>query len=140
MHSSERLCLQWNAFKENVTSAFGRLREDNDFSDVTLVSKDGKQVEAHRIVLASSSPFFMELLRNHKRASPLIFIKGVKYEDLVAIVDFLYVGAANVFQENLDSFLAIATPLPKSPYWKKYISNILKDYQGNLLSADRNWS
>ena len=32
------------------------------------------------------------------------------------------------------------TPLPKSPYWKKYISNILKDYQGNLLSADRNWS
>ena len=64
-------------------------------------------MEAHRIVLASSSPFFMELLRNHKRTSPLIFIKGVKYEDLVAIVDFLYVGAANVFQENLDSFLAI---------------------------------
>ena len=108
MQSSEKLCLQWNVFRKNVTSAFGRLREDNDFFDVTLVSEDGKQVEAHRIVLASSSPFFMELLRNHKRASPLIFIKGVKYEDLVAIVDFLYVGAANVFQENLDSFLAIA--------------------------------
>ena len=89
MQSSEKLCLQWNVFRKNVTSAFGRLREDNDFFDVTLVSEDGKQVEAHRIVLASSSPFFMELLRNHKRASPLIFMKGAKYEDLLAIVDFL---------------------------------------------------
>ena len=30
---------------------------------------------------------------------------------LVAIVDFLYTGEANVFQENLDSFLAVAENL-----------------------------
>ena len=32
----ERLCLQWNDFKENVSSAFGDLREDKDFTNVTL--------------------------------------------------------------------------------------------------------
>ena len=32
---SEQLCLQWNDFKENVNSAFGRLREDQEFVDVT---------------------------------------------------------------------------------------------------------
>ena len=38
-------------------------------------------------------------------------MRGMKSEDLVAIVDFLYCGEANVFQENLDSFLAIAEEL-----------------------------
>ena len=38
-------------------------------------------------------------------------MRGVKSEDLVAIVDFLYYGEANVYQENIDSFLAIADEL-----------------------------
>ena len=108
MQKTEKLCLQWNDFKENLNSAFGKLREDNDFSDVTLACEDGKQLEAHKIVLASSSPFFFELLRKIKHPRPLVYTRGVKYEDLVAIINFLYVGEANVFQENLDSFLALA--------------------------------
>ena len=36
---------------------------------------------------------------------------GLKYEDLVAIVDFIYNGEANVYQENLDSFLLLAEEL-----------------------------
>ena len=38
-------------------------------------------------------------------------MRGVKFEDLVAILDFLYRGEANVNQENLDTFLAIAGEL-----------------------------
>ena len=38
-------------------------------------------------------------------------MRGLKSEDLVAIVDFLYCGEANVLQQNLDSFLAIAEEL-----------------------------
>ena len=38
---SEKLCLQWNDFQENIKSAFGNLREDKDFKDVTLVCVDG---------------------------------------------------------------------------------------------------
>ena len=38
-------------------------------------------------------------------------MRGIKSEDLNAIVDFLYCGEANVFQEDLDSFLAIAEEL-----------------------------
>ena len=55
---SEKLCLQWNDFLENVKSAFGNLREDNDFTDVTLACEGGQQVEAHKVILAASSPFF----------------------------------------------------------------------------------
>ena len=38
-------------------------------------------------------------------------MRGFKSEILLAIVDFLYTGEANVYQENLDSFLAIAEEL-----------------------------
>ena len=111
MTSSEKLCLQWNDFQENLNSAFRELRSDTDLSDVTLVSEDGGQVEAHKVVLASSSPFFANLLKRNKHPHPLIFMRGVKEEVLLAIADFLYNGEANVSEENLESFLAIAEDL-----------------------------
>ena len=108
---SEKLCLQWNDFQENIRSAFQNLREDSDFSDVTLACEDGQQVEAHKVILAASSPFFQKLLGRNKHPHPLIYMRGVTSDDLKAIVDFLYRGEANVCQENLDSFLAIAKEL-----------------------------
>ena len=108
---SEKLCLQWNDFKENVNSAFGRLRDDKEFSDVTLACEDGQHMEAHKVILAASSPFFEKILQRNKHPHPLIYFRGFKSEDLVAILDFLYFGEANVYQENLDSFLAIAEEL-----------------------------
>ena len=38
-------------------------------------------------------------------------MRGINSEILLAMVDFLYLGEANIFQENLDSFLAIAEEL-----------------------------
>ena len=107
----EKLCLKWNDFQENAISAFGTLREDREFADVTLACEDGQQVEAHKVILASSSPFFLNLLRRNKHPHPLIYMRGLKSEDLVAMIDFLYFGEANVYQENLDSFLAVAEEL-----------------------------
>merc|ERR1719234_896002 len=111
MNTTEKLCLQWNDFKENITSSFRNLREDKDFTDVTLACEDGHQIEAHKVVLASSSPFFMELLKKTKHPQPLIYMRGLKSDDLVAIMDFLYYGEAKVLQENLDAFLALAEEL-----------------------------
>ena len=41
---SEKLCLQWNDFKENAIGAFGNLRVNTEFADVTLACEDGKQI------------------------------------------------------------------------------------------------
>ena len=72
----EKLCLQWNDFRENVSSAFGDLREDKEFTDVTLACEDGQQVEAHKFVLISSSPFFLNLLKRNKHPDPLVLYRG----------------------------------------------------------------
>ena len=109
--SDEKLCLQWNDFQTNLTSAFRDLREDKEFTDVTLACEDGQQVEAHKVVLISSSPFFKRLLQRNKHMHPLIYMRGLESTDLVAMIDFLYHGEANVYQVNLDLFLAIAEEL-----------------------------
>ena len=111
MQNSEKLCLQWNNFKENLNLAFGRFRSDEDFADVTLACEDGTQIMTHRVILASSSPFFMDMLKKNKHPHPLIYMRGLKAEDLVAMVDFLYYGEANVNQESLDAFLGLAEEL-----------------------------
>ena len=108
---SEKLCLQWNDYQENVKNAFASLRGVTDFVDVTLACEDGNQIEAHKVILAASSPFFENILKKNKNSHPLIYMRGVKSIDLLAMVDFLYHGEANVFQENLDSFLCIAEEL-----------------------------
>ena len=92
----EKLCLQWNDFKENITASFGGLRHDKDFADVTLACEDGKQVESHKWILACSSPVFQKILKRNKHAHPLLYMRGMKSEDLLAILDFLYCGETKV--------------------------------------------
>ena len=111
MSTSEKFCLKWNDFQENISTTFGSLRKDYDFVDVTLACEDGQQVDAHKFILAAASPFFQNLLSKNKHAHPLIYMRGIKSDDLIAIVDFLYHGEANIYQENLDSFLVIAEEL-----------------------------
>ena len=71
---TEKFFLQWNDFKENVLSAFGRLRADKDFADVTLACEDGEKIEANKVILAASSPVFANIL------SPVDFPQRVLIE------------------------------------------------------------
>ena len=103
--------MKWNDFQENISSGFKELRSDKEFTDVTLAFEDGQQIEAHKVVLATSSPLFRTLLKFKSHQHLLIYMRGMKFEDLVAIIDFLYCGEANVYQENLDAFLALAEEL-----------------------------
>ena len=104
MLDADKLRLQWNDFGDNVKAAFGQHRDNTEFADVTLACEDGQQVEAHKIILASSSPFFKDILSRNKHPHPLIYMKGAQSEDLMAIMDFVYFGEANVFQENFGNF------------------------------------
>ena len=66
-----------------------------------MACEDSQQVEAHKVILAASSPFFKSLLKKKKQPHPLIYMRKVKYDDLVAVVDFLYYGEANVPRKTL---------------------------------------
>ena len=75
---SRKLCVQSNNFQGNIISAFGRLRDDKDFTDVTLVCQDGHQLEAHKFILAAASPVFQKMFQKRMDAHPLVYFRGVK--------------------------------------------------------------
>ena len=68
----------------------------------------GQQMDAHKVILVSSSPFFEKILQQSKHSGPLIYLKGVLSKYFASILNFIYFGEANVYQEDLDSLLAIA--------------------------------
>ena len=111
MLGNEKFCLKWNEYQENIMSGFKDLRHDKEFTDVTLACDDGQLAEAHITVLTTFSPLFKSLLNTKKLQQPLIYMRGMKFEELSAMLDFLYCGEANVYQEQLDSFLALAKEL-----------------------------
>ena len=111
MNTSEKFCLEWNDYTQNIGSTFADLRAANDFSDVTLACEDGKQIQAHKIVLSAGSHFFKNILKNRKDLSPIVFMRGIKRHCLEAILDFLYLGEVNIMQDDLNEFLQIAEEL-----------------------------
>jgi len=110
MASNEKYCLRWNDFETNISTAFRELREQKDFFDVTLACDD-KQVQAHKVILSACSPFFRTVLRANPHQHPLLYLRGVKYSELVNVLNFMYQGEVNIAQEELTEFLSVADDL-----------------------------
>ena len=105
---SEKISLTCNNFLENINFAFGNLRNEHEFADVILACEDGQQIKAHKVILASSSPLFKNMLKKMEHPYPLIYMRGIKYEVLLALTDFLYLGETTILEGSLESFLTIA--------------------------------
>ena len=117
MGASENFCLRWNDFESNVSGSFRELRDDSDFFDVTLATSDSgaRTLQAHKVILSACSNFFKQMLRQqsrtHSHPHPFIYLRGVTYNDLLSVLDFMYHGEVNVAQDDLNSFLAVAEEL-----------------------------
>ena len=84
---------------------------DKDFFDVTLVSDDEIQLPAHKLVLSACSDFFKSILKSNAHSHPLLYLSGVTSSNLSFILDYIYQGEVQLYQEQLDSFLDTAQKL-----------------------------
>ena len=110
--ATEQYHLRWNDYHSSLPKFFRDLRDAGEMLDVSIVS-DGKTLKAHRLVLSACSPMFKSMLNkiSFSKAHPIVFLHGVKFEDIEAILDFMYNGEVNVKQEDLRTFLAVAEDL-----------------------------
>jgi len=111
--TEEQYHLKWNDYHSSLTKCFRDLRTNDEMLDVAIIA-DGRTFKAHKLVLSACSPVFKAMLkkgRNQPCLQPFIFLHGVNYEDIQAILDFMYNGEVSVNQDDLRSFLSIAEDL-----------------------------
>ena len=108
---SEKFSLKWNDFQSNVSRTFSQLRSEEEFFDVSLVSDDQKMMSAHKLVLSASSPYFKHILTTNKHSHPLLCLDGVSSAELQCVLDYIYQGEVQIYQEQLDRFLVVAQRL-----------------------------
>ena len=99
------LKLSWTDFERNCPSTFQQLWNNNEFTDVTLATEDNGQIQAHKVILSSSSPFFRKLLCRNPHQNLLIYLKGVQLRDLESVLQYIYKGSCEVLNENIEDFI-----------------------------------
>ena len=108
---SEKFSLKWNDFHSNVSKSFSSLRNEDYLHDVTIVSDDNEQMAAHKLVLSTCSAFFKSIFMKNKHSHPIICLEGLSSHDVRNMMDYMYNGELQVFQDDLDRFLNIAQRL-----------------------------
>ena len=109
----EKFCLKWNDFQSNVIQSFQKLRLEEDIADVTLMGDDHHPILAHKVVLSSCSEYFKNVFYKSKtkHTVPVLCILGLNHDDLKNVLDYIYNGELQIYQEELDRFLTIAERL-----------------------------
>ena len=108
----EKLTLSQNeATQASVQNVFRNLWTDHEFADVTIATVDDHQVRAHKVILASCSALFRNILSKNPHQSPLIYLKDIPYTQLDLIMKFVYLGQCEVSHEDVGRFLDIGKEL-----------------------------
>jgi len=106
----QQYCLRWNNHQHNLLSVFEDLLNHEAFVDVTIAC-DGLNLKAHKMVLSACSPYFQSMFYNTPDKHPVVFLKDVRYDEMKALLEFMYRGEVSVDQENLSSLLKVAEGL-----------------------------
>ena len=106
---SNVLFFKWKYFKDCVSKAFLEARLEESYFDVTLVCED-QHLPTHKVLISSCSRVLKMLVQQNTDHHPLLHLP-VKFEDLSAILDFMYEGEVKIEETKLDSFLAAAQRL-----------------------------
>ncbi|AST09213.1 BTB Kelch-domain containing protein [Murmansk poxvirus] len=84
-------------YRYSLCSDMASFQQNNTFCDVKLITKDDKVINAHKAVLAASSPYFMDLFKNDPKSEYKVeFSKPV----MDNIIRFIYRGVIEVPEDD----------------------------------------
>ena len=103
--------LSHDQYETTATETLKSLATDKDFTDVTLACAGDRLVKAHKVILGSYSPVLKNIIVSVQQQNPVLYLRGVEYEELRAIINFIYLGETKVKQDNFAAFMEIAQEL-----------------------------
>ncbi len=115
--------------RQELVERLGILRRNESFCDVKVIVTD-KEFNAHKVVLAAASPFFLALLASDMRESNEQLIK-IELEEATApvmedVLQYVYTGNVSVTEESAHNLIATADYF-LLPGLKTMASNFLKE-------------
>ena len=107
--------MMWHNFPNHLRELMYTMITNPASTDVTLVCDDQTQFRAHKIVLSSCSRLFQRMINNNFNnngvSNTLIYLKGIKNQEMNALISFMYFGQASLKQERIKHFLNAAKDL-----------------------------
>ena len=101
----------WDSYSNHLGAMLQELRRTEELSDVTLFCDDKTQFRVHKVILATSSPVLKTIVNELPSTNSVIYLRGIKNEEMEAILDYIYLGAVTVEQNKIDGFLQFARSL-----------------------------
>ena len=103
--------IEWRGYKETVSLSFKQLRQENILCDVTLVTDDDIHLSAHKVVLSACSTFFKSIFTKTSHPNPLLYLGSGDSKNINYILDYVYAGRVQIFEEDVGNFLKLAKQL-----------------------------
>ncbi|XP_057321459.1 dual specificity protein kinase splB-like [Microplitis mediator] len=105
--TSKEYILQWSGHAASITERFSGLLAKQALVDVTLICQEQK-LRVHKLVLASCSFYFEEMLEQDLGQEPIILLKDLDFDILKAMVEFMYCGETTIAHCHLKPLLEAA--------------------------------
>lgn len=104
-------CLRWNNHKSNLVEIIESLIKMECYVDCTIYVDNHVQFKAHRVVLASCSPFFQLILQDAPQDHCSIIFPGVQEFEMRTLLEYIYAGEVNIAESQIPRIMKIAKML-----------------------------
>jgi len=110
MHQ-EKYKINWHTYSDHLRDMLHNMMKSDQLTDVTLVCDDKRKFKAHKIVLSACSLVFKSIIDDLPNNDSMIYLKGIHYQDMESILEFMYLGVATFYQDRMNEFLNVAKSL-----------------------------
>ncbi|KAK3873263.1 hypothetical protein Pcinc_021713 [Petrolisthes cinctipes] len=104
------LSLKWRDHRPTFTRTLAALQKKGSYCDATLAC-DGRFYPVHKLVLGTCSEFFQRMFEVGEKQQMMVVLADLCHEDLEALLDYMYIGEANILQGDLSRFMRAAEAL-----------------------------
>ena len=106
----EKFSLIWNDYNSHLSELMRGMLKRTDLSDVTLVC-DESSFKVHKVVLSACSEVFTEIIKQTPGSNSVIYLRGIPAKQMEILVEFMYLGEAQMYDGQIEDFLNIARDL-----------------------------
>ena len=130
----QKFNLSWNEYESHLSGLMRDLMMKTDLSDLTVICEDSS-FQVNKVVLAACSEVFNEIIKNIPGSNSAIYLRGIPAKQMETLVEFMYLGQAQLLQADIEEFINIARDLKIRGIEQDYGNDDVDESFANSLST-----